>query len=101
MTRATTKTVECPFKKPLFIRRCLRVTTGRVYDSNLVGWKNSLTESVLAIALAKGAARSDSHTREKVKPVLAKDWSKFITFLPDTVLVILMDNNARFRLERA
>jgi hypothetical protein len=62
--------------------------------------EESLTEGILAIALAKGAARSDSHTREKLKPVLAKDRSKFITFLPDTVLVIPMDNNARFRPER-
>jgi hypothetical protein len=101
MTRATTKTVECPFKKPIFIWRCLGITTGRAYDSNLVGWKNALTEGVLAITLAKGAVRSNSHAREKSKRVLAKDRSKYITLLPDAVLMIPKDNNARFCPERA
>jgi hypothetical protein len=60
MARATKKTVECPFKKPIFIRRYIGVATGRAYDGNLVGWKNSLTEGVLAIVLAKGVARSEA-----------------------------------------
>ncbi len=57
MPRAVPKSIEHPFKEPIFIRGGSGITARRANNSNLVGRKDALTECVFTITLTKGTTR--------------------------------------------
>ncbi len=46
VTRAALKTIEHPFKEPIFVRSGFKIATGRAVDTNFVGRENALAEGI-------------------------------------------------------
>jgi hypothetical protein len=59
-----------------------------------------LTKCVFAVALTKRTTLLDSHANEEAEGFAAKDWSEFVRFRPDAILVITEDNNPGLRAMR-
>ncbi len=59
-----------------------------------------MAKGVFAIALTERTKRGDGHASQKPKRVLTKDGGNFLSLLPDTLLMIAKNHDARFRMER-
>jgi hypothetical protein len=61
MPRAVPKSIEHPFKEPIFIRSGFGIAAREANNSNLVRKKDALTECVFTITLTKRTTRRDRH----------------------------------------
>ena len=95
MPRAVPKSIEYPFKEPIFIRGSFRIAARGANNSNLVRRKGALTDCAFTITLMRGTMRRDRHAHEKMKRILTEDRGKFVAFLPNTVFMVPKNNNAR------
>jgi hypothetical protein len=59
---AEPKSIEHPFKEPIFIGSSFRITTRRGYNSIFVGRENTVAECIFTIALTQRTGGCKSQT---------------------------------------
>jgi hypothetical protein len=95
MPWAAPKSIECPFKEPLFIRGSFGIAARGANNSNLVRRKDALTECVYTITLTKRMMRCNCHAHEEMERILMEDRGKFVALLLNAVFMVPNNNDAR------
>ena len=67
MMQATTNTIECLLKEPVFIGVRIRIPSRGADDSNFPRRQNTLTEGILAITLMKRVPFLDGQADQKAE----------------------------------
>jgi hypothetical protein len=94
MPRAVPKSIERPFKEPIFIRGGFGLAARGANNSSLVGRKDAMTECVFTITITIGATRCNCHGCEETERILTEERGKFVAFLSNMVFMV-PKNNAR------
>jgi hypothetical protein len=90
------QTIKGPLQEPVLVGFNVGSLLWRGDNSDFILRENTLTESVCAVTLTKGATLLISKADKEAEAVLAKDGSKSIALAPNSILVTPKNHNARF-----
>jgi hypothetical protein len=93
--RATTETIECVLKEPVFIVVSVKIPSWGADDCNFLRRQNTLTEGILAIALTKRAPFLDGKADQEAEWIAREDRSKLVQLRPDLAFMIPKHDDAR------
>ncbi len=101
MLWATSQAIQRAIEKPIFILFSIGIPDRRFDDSDFIGGKDSLTESVFAVSLFQCPTLLNGHTDDKSEGIRTKDRGIFLRFGPDPIFMVAQNEDAGFSAMRA